>query len=93
MNLELIMDNSLSSFMTDCMLFLCMTRALSISFIANWVIFSPLSLVLLTRQTLPNPPRPIAYLYSNRFLLSAKYKLKMNDTASNGKIACLLTGY
>ena len=63
--------NSLSSFITDYILFLCITLALSISFIANYVIDSFLSLVLLTRHTFPNPPLPIAYLYSNSPLCNA----------------------
>ena len=71
MNLEFIIDRSFNSFITDWILFLCITRALSISFIANWVIFSCFNLVLLTRHTLPKPPLPMAYLYSNNDLFKA----------------------
>lgn len=52
-----IWERSLSSFMTDWTLFLAMTLALDISFMAN----SSFSFFFSTFQTLPKPPRPIAY--------------------------------
>ena len=49
-------DRSLSSFITDGTLFLAMTLALHISFIAN---VSPFTFLLSTLHTFPKPPLPI----------------------------------